>query len=61
MDEKERECGDEKRRLQMEIDDLQADAQDSCLELQELQAAKLGLEAEIATYRRLLDGAEGEG
>ena len=49
---------EEKMRLQTELGKLQVELEAVLKELQDLMDTKLGLELEIAAYRKLLEGEE---
>lgn len=58
LEEKEREWEEERMQLQGELAKLQAELELVLKELQDLMDTKLGLELEIAAYRKLLEGEE---
>jgi intermediate filament protein if len=55
---KEREWDDDNNRLKAEVAQLRAEMEAILKELQDLMDAKLGLELEIAAYRKLLESEE---
>lgn len=58
FEEKERELETENTELKNEIAKLRAEMEAILKELQDLMDTKLGLELEIAAYRKLLEGEE---
>ncbi len=57
-EEKEREWESENTELKTDVAKLRAELEAILKELQELMDTKLGLELEIAAYRKLLEGEE---
>jgi len=58
FEEKEREWEQENQELKIEVSKLRAEMEAILKELQDLMDTKLGLELEIAAYRKLLEGEE---
>lgn len=61
FEEKEREWEQENQELKIEVSKLRAEMEAILKELQDLMDTKLGLELEIAAYRKLLEGEENRG
>ena len=58
MEDKEREWDLERNKLESKVLDMEAELASVLEQLQKLLDAKMGLELEIAAYRKLLEGEE---
>ena len=57
-DAREKELTDENETMRVELTKLKAEMESILVELQNILETKLGLELEIAAYRKLLEGEE---